>query len=683
MNDDIQAILRQPEPTATAGNSDIQAILQQPEVSGGSAFLSGIQHGFKRAIQGIQQIGAHAGIAGPEDINPPLGEEAARAFDARLRATILPEETALAPVQKAHPWLYGLGNVGGGIAVTAPLAALVPGAGYTALALQGGLAGLAQPALGPDYGKEKIGQAAVGAGLGLVGGGILKSGLPALASLWNFPKQFVNQAQVKALETPYAQRGLELAQETGMTLSPAMVSGSRLATQAENVARQSMWSSDKALESYRQLSDQAVNYADRLTQEWTQGRGAPDAISLGQNLRDTIRQAVTGIHGQAGKQWQQDMSMVIANSPPGFSFANTRAALQQVIEENTNNLTDAGLKVKGQAQTLLDRLTAAEQNTADQQIPIKSAVALRQQFGRAAKGSGNIFTDIHPAEDRRLAGQLFGAINADFDSAANNAGGPMGDAFKRANQNYRAAMGSIDYIEKSVLGKALGKDVTDALYSGQLANTSVAPETLAGKISRLPASALEQTRIILEQQNPALLQDLKAYTLQQAIDRGQTLAPSMGTRITFDPAKAATGLLNPQQRAALYSPEESRAVGMLDESLRRWADRHGYNFSGTAPTQEFLHWVNRLGVGVLGLGTAAGSMLAGGPAGLLGAAAAGKQTLNYIFGTRQIAEAMLNPGDRMQLLTLVRLPAGDQRAAQIAGMLLAKYGTQQDVTGNQ
>lgn len=651
-------------------------------LAGGSALGaigSGIASGFERAAAGIGQLGAKLGvpIAGPEDVNtPPVSPEALATAPQRLAERVQQREAETAPVRQAHPWLFGAGNVMGSMAATSPLLAMAP-TSLPGFGLVGALSGVAEPVPTNQLSNflgSKLKQAETGVAYGLLGGSLLKYLPGALSQAYNFPKQLVNVAQTRAMATPYAQRGLEVAQQTGMDLSPAMVSGSRVATQAENLARQSMWSSDKALESYQKLSRQAVDHSNSLISDWTAGRGAPDAATLGQQLRDTTRQAVSTIQDRASQQWNQDMAAVTKASPPGFNFDETKTALQKVIAENDQNLTDAGIALKNQASTLLDRITAAEQGP----VSLDSAIALRRQFGKAAKGTGNLFTDIHPTEQRRLAGQLFGALNGDFESAANDATGQLGEAFRQANSNYRKAMGSIDYIEKSVLGKTLGKDIADSLYSGNLANTAGAPERLVGQITRLSPSSLEQARTILEQNNPALLQDLKAYTLQQAIDKGQMLAPSMGTRLTFDPAKAATALLTPQQRAALYTPQEIQSINAFDEGLRRWADRHGYNFSGTAPAQEFLHWVNRLGMGVLGLGTAAGSVVAGGPVGLLGAAAAGKGAANYVFGARQIADAMLNPGDRTQLLTLLKLPDGAPLTTQIASYLMARYGLQEN-----
>lgn len=855
---------------------------QAPEPSAIGATWEGVKSGFKRALQGIHQMGVHsAGVVGAEDFNPapPLSPAEVKAYDDRLRADTAQEDKALSPARQAHPWLFGGGNIVGGIAATAPLALMVPGGSTLAgLAAQGAIMGAAQPVTEGDYGSQKLSQALTGAGYGLVGGAVAKNLLPGLAQAWNFPKQTLNYTQRSEMATPYAQRGLEVANETGIDLTPAMVSGSRIAKQAENVANRSMWSADTALQAHQKLTGQALQHADDLVNQWTGGRGGTDPITLGRQLQSTTRNAVDDIHNAAMQRYQQDIAPIASASIPGFNFANTKSVLQQVIKENENNLTDTGIKLAEQAKVLLGRIDAVEStnlkrlqpdvlmeladnayqraatrypdnaekiissnggfsaiaknpetlalvyrqleglarsspvkvfgprpsepvsltrrivqlgglNSSEMadvigesklsatvrkgmpaglfrvnagrssddmarvlvdegylqpgevmgddgvralfrkikneldgnqryyrpedmgnaqarqqwddaasratapipdampipggQVPIRSAIALRRQFGKAAKGSGNVFEDIHPSEERRLAGRLFGAINEDFDSAANNTGGQIGKAFQQANERYKMAMDSIDYIEQSALGKALGKDITDALYSGAVSNTGTAPDKFVQQITKLPPSSLMQARTILEQHNPQLLQDLKAYTLQQAIERGQTLAPSMGTKVTFDPAKAATGLLTPKQRAALYTPDEARAVDMLDEALRRWADTHGMNFSNTATTGEFLKWFNRIGMGALGAGSAIGSAVMGGPLGMLGAAAAAKGSVGYYFGTRQIAEAMLNPGDRMQLLRVINAPITDPRIVQAVGALMAKYGSQQSITGGE
>ena len=841
-----------------------QAAPQQETPGGWDAFALNVGRGMLDAGRGARQLILNSAAAiAPEgapiqqitaDVNRQTSSD--RADEARL----------MRPVEGSHPYASAAGRLVGNAAATAPLAIVAPGGAATAFlprvgnfAAQGALGATVEPVdteQSDGYWGEKAKQVVTGAGVGAgVGGGLHVAG-HAIGQTLNFPRTIYNRLQQKAMETPYAREGERVAAETGMELTPAMVSGSRAARQAENLAQQSMWSSDIALRKYQQLTDQAEAHASELIDRLSRGRGAQSAAVVGASLRKATTEATDRIFNIADAQWKRDVSEIYRNAPEGFDLSNTRRALESIKEGAS--LTEIGSIIKSKAAEQVGRLDrAAAQNAAnppmqklvemaqdaydraaamwpDQAeaisaslnwsdrksiqnglakfdalerssatqvlgkrpggsetlvravkrlgglnlkyapdvtgdtvkkstpigvftkagrspddmvralreegflfsasldgvpdffeklgsdlskrtrtvaahnvatsearaawdesaaraagavmpertsggispfIGIDQAMSLRRDFSKAAKGTGIIFKDLHPSENRRYAIQLFDAIEKDFDAAANNANGPVGDALKIANANYKRAMESINYIQTSALGKLLGKDVVDSLYSGNTVSTE-GLEKLTKSVLRMEPSELTQVRNILGQHAPDVLQDWKAWTLAEAMRKGEALSPSMGSRIRFDPAKAAGGLMRPDQRAALFTAEENRWLGTFDEALRRWSDKFGFNTSWTAPASETMSVLKRTGIGVGAAIPTLASGAMGGAASLASGVPSVWLSASYAMGMREIANAMLNPGDRRQLLSILKSPPGSRLATRGIAHLSSKYANQ-------
>jgi hypothetical protein len=112
-------------------------------------------------------------------------------------------------------------------------------------------------------------------------------------------------------------------------------------------------------------------------------------------------------------------------------------------------------------------------------------VALRALHGQAAKGAANVFDDVSPNMNRNLASRLFGAVSRDFEQASEQVAPGLKKALDTANGNFKKFSQSLEFLEKSALGKLVGEDLADAAISGKTVSTT-SGESIIKKIKSLP-----------------------------------------------------------------------------------------------------------------------------------------------------------------------------------------------------
>jgi hypothetical protein len=143
--------------------------------------------------------------------------------------------------------------------------------------------------------------------------------------------------------------------------------------------------------------------------------------------------------------------------------------------------------------------------------------------------------------------------------------------------------------------------------------------------------------------------------LEDALEVGQNAAPSEGARTISIRGNAFVNALarTPKDQARLrsmYTGKEMREMEDAFQVIRRWGDKAGANFSGTAGATEALGFMNGLkDVALKGSASAAGQVL----------------------GVRAVARIMNDQGGRAALLQLRRLPPQSAQARQITSYLAA------------
>jgi len=284
---------------------------------------------------------------------------------------------------------------------------------------------------------------------------------------------------------------------------------------------------------------------------------------------------------------------------------------------------------------------------------IGEAMKTRSYYGRAAKGAANIFEDLAPNINRALASRLFGAVNKDFDQAAETLGGPLKDAFAKANSNYKAHSQSLEYLEMSALGKLAGDDLVDAAMSGTRTNT-VAGEAIVKRIAGLHPSTRANSVEILERWNPQLAKDLRSSVLLDALDAGMAIpASAKGASqvpMSFNQFVTALGSTKVGFERNLksygFKPKEIADIRDTATTMMRAGDRTGFNFSNTNVQKDTMEVVGEIG-------KAAATGAVWGPMAMLRSAGSG---IMNIAGKRialnKIADAMESEAGRRALRTI-------------------------------
>lgn len=203
----------------------------------------------------------------------------------------------------------------------------------------------------------------------------------------------------------------------------------------------------------------------------------------------------------------------------------------------------------------------------------------------------------------------------------------------------------------------LGKELTDAAFSGQTINTTAA-EAFAKRFLTMEPSQLKVSVNLLRAHAPQAVQGVQRYVLEQALTKGMQLAPSAGVSgPRLAPNKFINALLPDEKMQRIFDKGQLDGINDVVGAMRRWADKSGYNFSGTAPMSEFLAFANgMLNLTLKGVGTAG---------------------VKYL-GVRQIASAMENPRGREALITLLKAGPKTERALTAARVLASQSILQEE-----
>lgn len=289
---------------------------------------------------------------------------------------------------------------------------------------------------------------------------------------------------------------------------------------------------------------------------------------------------------------------------------------------------------------------------------IDEAMKNRSAWTKATRGDGGLFDGISADANRKYASRLLGSLDQDFEEAG-EAPGALGQYLKEANQAYRKSSLEAEAIKKSPLGSRMGKEYK--LPNGETEYT-VAPEKVIDALNGLPESQLSQTIDFIQKNNPQALADLERYYIRNALKVGQEPVPSQGLRgpeisgtrtIQALPGKSANS--DAAKIIYRYNPQLREDVAKVEEAIRMWGDKFGYNTSGTAPMNEFLQAVNSvLGFTLRGASTVGGKFL----------------------GLDQVAEAMRTPAGRQAVYDLATLGPKSREATKALSVLGAYAATQ-------
>jgi hypothetical protein len=444
----------------------------------------------------------------------------------------------------------------------------------------------------------------------------------------------VNKVNAK-FETPHAKEGLELEKETGIRLTHGGITGDAGINAVENAARQSFFTRNKVLKSDQEIAGQAIKRVEDIADKISATQYGPGP--MGETVQSALTNAVKKIDILRDKNASIDYGKVrqIGGNQPIIAHTNTVTELRKIIDQYDNVAGGDAQKISNQAKAMLDRLTekvpvpelparvTVDQLKAHQElvkigpttvpktVTVNEAQRTRSFYSKASAGTGNVFDDISPNLNRTLASRLARAADDDFLLAEKLGNGPVHKALSEANRNYAAHSKSLEYVQTSVLGKMLGKDVADAALTGARGNT-VAGEEVARKILTMHPSQAKTVSNILSQTAPHVLADTKAFVLRQALEKGMDIPGSAGANtIPLSYNKFIKALPKDDYLEAMrFSPNEIIDIKRTQNAMLRAGDRTGWNPSGTAPMNQIIDTLKAIaGLSVKSVVSAAGPIV--------------------------------------------------------------------------
>lgn len=477
---------------------------------------------------------------------------------------------------------------------------------------------------------------------------------PAMERI-NPKNAIVSRSVQRQMDEPFAVKGARLSEQTGIPLSVGEQTGSRLMRMLEAVARRHPLSADRVANMDAQKVSAAYSRLERIadalsirTGDEAAGNGVINAYRSAQRSAIDFRKATAGrdfavIDSVAGEQaimpvdaFIHKLDELIAGSQTMAIDSPARKALLKMRKDLVEAGANGGQFVSdGNALRVSGRVF---QNTLE-------------QFGQAARGTGDIMKDVSPTQQKRFAGELFGALQDDLNriADADSVGGELATALRTARDNFRTNSAAIDSVNMSALGEIIG--TRDKLP---------APEVIVQKIDRLPPSQHREAIEFLKQSDPETLALLKRNTLDSLLE-GATVSGSQKSAdgITFSPSKFNTEILKPKvarKLRNLYTRQEWVEIKRVSKAMERINDRLGQG-SPTSP----LQWT------MSAIGQLTGSAMS-----VPGAA----QFASQLLSVRFVSEAMTNPEARKALIEVSQAKTLTKTAAQagatLAGLIVAE-----------
>jgi hypothetical protein len=507
----------------------------------------------------------------------------------------------------------------------------------------------------------------LGGELGKVAGAVLPAVMDvALTAGRNIPKNMVARRVQANESTPYAQRGREISQQTGIELSLGQQTGDEATMLVEGMAKKNPFSSKEFQQFGAKQVGQSVQRLQKIMDDIS-----PDKIGdirMGTVVNHAFDSAVNGAVNIRRAQAAKDFGAVAAANGDAkvIGTRNLLAKLDELISrydvpgggDATAELVSrmkslrSGLAAKGEIKTLFVDVGGRpllSQRPTPKALSANETNRLLEVYTKASQGKGQIFKDLETGQQRMLAGDLKSALMADLDEAADTAQGAVAPLLKRARDNYKDNSAAISKLEESVIGRYLGADRS--------------PERVADFLTRAKPTELKQTLDIVNKADPSVIPATRRYFIEKAIESA-VLPPSQRnpSAPSFSAAKFIDAMPEGTKFDVLYGSSNARnELKLVGEALERIAYRGFTEGSPTAPL--LMAWDAAKRVFTI--------------QGLAGLPAA-------IVAPKTVARAALTPEGRRALITLGRYDKPVQSvvrsAAYLAGLQAAEERKEQQPT---
>jgi hypothetical protein len=224
--------------------------------------------------------------------------------------------------------------------------------------------------------------------------------------------------------------------------------------------------------------------------------------------------------------------------------------------------TPEGILTGGPLKIISEKIFGSEKLTA------KEFQIVLERFGKAASGTGRIFTDkVDRAESYRVSKYLFGSLKEDLKSAAVD-GDEAAEALMRARTNYLANTDKIRDVQNSAVGRLFNRK------EGTLTD-----DDIIKAFSRMGADDTRIAMDILGTADPVIRFRLQKLYLEDII--GKASQPSSFNKINISPGRFFDLQRNDAKFQAVFStPKEKKMV----ELGFKMAERIVENFSTSSPS---------------------------------------------------------------------------------------------------
>lgn len=483
------------------------------------------------------------------------------------------------------------------------------------------------------------------------------------------PSNVVALAAQKAVAAPGAQRVIADAVDTGIPVTTAEATGSKVMRSLEDFARRVPFVRDRFEAFDREQAQAAVTKINRVMDDLI-----PEAqtdLRAGQRMQQAFDDTLDRLVTMRREQARNDFGLVgkLSDGKPIIDAKNLRAEIRSLIEEfDVPGAGDANAALVNRAKVLLEEIKQPKPGEFAPQLTADQVNRLLQIYSKASAGKGAIFDQLDKAQQRMIGARLHRALESDLDSAvatmekitSEPAGevakmyvrdpskpeqiqqaGKIAEALKKARENYRLASEPINEVRDSVIGKYLGTE------------TPRTPERIADAMLKMKPSEMQTAFRLLGSADPQLKEGTARLFVERALSNS-TEQTADGVR--FSAAKFLKALPDEDMAAVLTGGtapgmEMKKVVNVLQRVAQKPAE-------GSQTAGRLITW----------------SMLGGGGAALLIAepisTSLGLGT-TYLTANR-IANAMLTPQGRQALTTLATTSEPTKRSLAAASYLIGQ-----------
>lgn len=437
---------------------------------------------------------------------------------------------------------------------------------------------------------------------------------------WFRPKNFLQRMISKASESSVAQNADDISKETGIQFSPGQKTQSKGLLTLEGMLRRNPMSADRWNEFDQAQLGKATEYLAKTLDSIRPGEVGP-AVAGGSVAR-TFDDVLKGALKMRSSQARADFDAVDAASggQPIFGTMNTVKTIDDIIAKfDTPGGGDASAALVNKLKSLRAEFLPPAPPVGGNQVssglqgtPMaltgSQMQRLLQIYGDAARGTGQVFTDIDKGQQRLIARNVMDGLFKDLEDAKAMGGASerASNALEAARTNYKANSKAINDMENNVLGRVFGDGFDKA------------PERVAEAFRNMRGSEIKSAFDLLEKgaNGAETAAQVKRYLIEDAMRAAGTNLPGSNApqamklgQDAFSPAKFNTAIKKSPVWDVLSGDEKFQMTTAF-KAMERLAERAGTEGSPTAPLNQAWDMVKTIF-------TPSPASVAGGIAGLI------------------------------------------------------------------